>query len=114
MNNKEKIKWSIFYQKMADGKIPCTGSSYCIVDNYVSEDEVNAEYQRGRGMDDVQYKLVTPTQQYVEQTKETLKRNVDGIKYNLVSPTQQHVEQAKATLKRNIQEGKKRKIAQFY
>jgi len=86
MLTKEQIKWLIFYDKMAEGKVPYAGR-YCIVDNFVTDNEVNAKHQSQIGGGEV--------------------------KYNLISPTQQHVEQAKATLKRKIEEGKKRRIEMF-
>ena len=74
MYTKEQLKWIIFFRKMAEGKIPHQRKFYCI-DDHVTNDEVNAEYQTGGEVPTIQ--LVTPTQQQVEQAKVQIKREVE-------------------------------------
>ena len=73
MDNKEQLKWNIFFRKMAQGKIPHQPKFYCI-DNHVTDDEIN---QEGRGKVKPTIQLITPTQQQVEQAKAEVKRTLE-------------------------------------
>ena len=75
MYTKEQLKYIIFFRKMAEGKIPHQPRFYCI-DDHVSDDEINAEYQKG-GNAEPTIQLITPTQQQVQQAEAEIKRNIE-------------------------------------
>ena len=63
-----------FFRKMAEGNIPHQRRYYCI-DDHVTDDEINAEYQKGGEVPSIQ--LVSPTQQQVQQAEAEIKRKVE-------------------------------------
>jgi len=75
MYNKEQLKWIIFFRKMAQGKIPHRPKFYCI-DDHVTDNEINAEYQKGGSVKPT-IQLITPTQQQVQQAEAEVKRTLE-------------------------------------
>ena len=58
---------------MSEGKIPYESKFYCI-DRYVTDDEIDAEYQKGGKAPTIQ--IVSPTQQQVDQAKAEIGRKL--------------------------------------
>ena len=71
MDNKEQLKWNIFFRKMAQGKIPYQRKFYCI-DDHVTDDEIN---QEGRGTKPTIH-LIT-TQQHVQQAEAKVRKHLE-------------------------------------
>ncbi len=84
MSDKEQLKWIIFFRKMAQGKLPHQRKFFCI-DDHVTDNEVNAENQKGGGVEP-KIQLITPTQQQVEQAKAEVKRTLEEARQEEVLP----------------------------
>lgn len=68
MYKPEQLKWIIYFRKKAQGEIPNRIQSFYCIDDYVTEDEINAEMLKG---DDSETKiqLVTPAHQPIKESK---------------------------------------------
>ena len=73
MFTKEQRKWIIFYRKMSEGKIPYESKFYCF-DRYVTNDQINAEYQKRQ--EAPTFQPASPTQQQVDQPKTVIERKL--------------------------------------